>query len=178
MDTSLNPLPFPKSYWAVPGKLLAGEYPGALLPEAAGQRIAALYACGIRHVINLMEANEVNYQGQPFAPYIEQMRAQGAEPVGWERFAIRDGAIPTQKLMAQILDAIDAATARGGTVYVHCWGGKGRTGTVIGCYLIRHRLAAPEDALEMITRLRKNIQPFQDSPETAEQRAFVRAWKE
>ena len=84
MNPTSPPLPFHKSYWVVPGKLLAGEYPGALQPEAAEERIQALYACGVRHVINLMEDHEVNNQGQAFAPYIEQMRAQGAEPVANE----------------------------------------------------------------------------------------------
>ena len=40
--------------------------------------------------------------------------------------------------MASILDAIDAALDGGKTVYVHCWGGVGRTGTVVGCWLVRH----------------------------------------
>jgi predicted protein tyrosine phosphatase len=160
---------------------MAGQYPGAPQPDEAGRRIAALCACGVRHVINLMEAEEVNYQGQPFAPYIEQMRALALKSggmVGWSRYAIRDGSIPTQAVMEQILDEIDSATAQDRTVYVHCWGGKGRTGTVVGCYLIRHNLATPQSALETITRLRSAIRPYQPSPETEEQRAFVRSWKE
>ncbi|MBA3406233.1 MAG: dual specificity protein phosphatase family protein [Gemmatimonadaceae bacterium] len=26
----------------------------------------------------------------------------------------------------------------GHSIYVHCWGGVGRTGTVVGCYIVRH----------------------------------------
>ena len=36
------------------------------------------------------------------------------------------------------LDAIDAELAAGGLVYVHCWAGCGRTGVVVGCWLVRH----------------------------------------
>lgn len=43
---------------------------------------------------------------------------------------------PTVDQMRAILDAIDRAA--GSIVYVHCWGGHGRTGTVAGCYLVRH----------------------------------------
>jgi hypothetical protein len=177
------PLPFPQSYWVVPGKLMAGQYPGWPQPDEAGRRITALCACGVRHVINLMEANEVNDQGQPFVPYIEQLRACAAAAesdgqVGWSRYPIRDGSIPTRAVMHQILDEIDLAIDQGRTVYVHCWGGKGRTGTLVGCYLIRHHLATPQTVLEAITRLRAAIQPFQPSPETEEQRAFVCSWKE
>jgi protein-tyrosine phosphatase len=37
------------------------------------------------------------------------------------------------ELMTTILDAIDESMTAGKPVYVHCWGGMGRTGTVIGC---------------------------------------------
>lgn len=33
----------------------------------------------------------------------------------------------------RILDAIDARLEAGKSVYVHCWGGIGRTDTVAGC---------------------------------------------
>lgn len=181
MEPDFPSIPFPKSYWVAPGRLLAGEYPGALEPDQAEPRIAALFACGIRHIVNLMEAEEVNSQGLAFAPYIGRMRqiaAEHGEQIGWTRFAIPDGSIPAPALMRQILDTIDEAAASGRPVYVHCWGGKGRTGTVVGCYLIRHKLATSDTALGEITRLRQNIRPFQESPETEEQRAFVRAWRE
>ena len=40
--------------------------------------------------------------------------------------------------MAGLLDAIDTAMRDGKTVYLHCWGGVGRTGNVVGCSLVRH----------------------------------------
>ena len=36
------------------------------------------------------------------------------------------------ELMTAILNAIDESMTAGKPVYVHCWGGAGRTGTVIG----------------------------------------------
>lgn len=51
------PTPFPRSYWVVPGKLLAGYYPGAKDPNEAKEKITALLNAGIRHFINLMEAD-------------------------------------------------------------------------------------------------------------------------
>ena len=45
--------------------------------------------------------------------------------------------LPTAGQVMQILDDIDATRAHCGAVYVHCWGGVGRTGTlVIGCWLL------------------------------------------
>ncbi len=178
--SKLYDIPFPKTYWVIPGKLLAGEYPGAMEPDQANPRLFRLFDCGIRHVVNLMEINEVNHQGQPFLPYDRQLQAYAAgfgQRVICNRFPIRDGGTPSKILMQEILDDIDSGISAGRPVYVHCWGGKGRTGTVIGCYLIRHNLASGETALEQITNLSRKIQPYQESPETDEQRDMVRSWK-
>ena len=39
--------------------------------------------------------------------------------------------------------------------YIHCWGGVGRTETVVACWLLRHGLAAPEVVLKKLTWLRR-----------------------
>ena len=79
--------------------------------------------------------------------------------------------------MKSILDEIDATIASGGKVYVHCWGGRGRTGTVVGCWLIRHNVAVPGRAVQEIQRLRAGTPDAHlQSPETREQVAFVQGW--
>lgn len=179
--SALPPLPFPRTYWVIPGQLMAGLFPGAPLQTDARPRMQALFNCGIRHIINLMEEDERNYQGQLFTPYFEDFQAAAAEQgeaVTFARYAIRDGGVPTPALMKAILDDIDRSLAAGKPVYVHCWGGKGRTGTVIGCYLARHGLASGSAILERITALRQAIQPYAESPETDEQRRFVLSWRE
>ncbi len=177
-------IPFSRSYWVVPGRLLAGPYPGDLQPDNAARRIFALLDCGIRRVINLMEANAVNHQGQLFVPYADHLHtlavAQSAEigeQVSWTRYAIPDGGIPSQELMHLILDDIDTSLAANRPVYVHCWGGSGRTATVVGCYLIRHNLATAENILARIKQLRQDVFPYKESPETDEQREFARSWE-
>ena len=83
---------------------------------------------------------------------------------------------PTQEEMAGILDTIDAALDAGHTVYVHCYGGIGRTGTVIGCYLVRHGMSG-EEALEEIAGLRQGTPDgWKRSPETEPQRQMVQNW--
>src|SRR6476661_8703202 len=59
-----------------------------------------------------------------------------------QRFAIPDVSVPSEPLMRATLDHIDAELAANRGVYVHCFGGIGRTGTVIGCWLLRHGLAS------------------------------------
>ena len=76
------------------------------------------------------------------------------------------------------LDAVDTALAAKRNVYVHCWGGIGRTGTVVACWLQRHG-RSPDEALKELARFWQNVakrhrQPR--SPETDEQIAWVRSW--
>jgi hypothetical protein len=73
------PLPFPRSYWVVPGKLLAGCSPGAKDPIDATGKITALLNAGIRHVINLMEPDERDRSGQLFVPYENLLERTAAD---------------------------------------------------------------------------------------------------
>ena len=47
--------------------------------------------------------------------------------------AIPDMGIPSLPAMRQLIDDLCMASP---IVYIHCWGGSGRTGTVAGCYLV------------------------------------------
>jgi protein-tyrosine phosphatase len=78
--------------------------------------------------------------------------------------------------MREILTTIRTSTERRDPVYVHCWGGIGRTGTVVGCWLIETG-QANDDALAAIASLRTSIRKCRTmSPETEEQATYVRNW--
>lgn len=175
----VSSIPFQRSYWVVPGKFLAGFFPGSDDPAIAAKQLRALAASGVRHVVNLMEESEEDHSGRPFVPYAEPLAGYGAESgaeIICNRFPVRDLNIPTVEEMRRILDAIDAAIERDAPVYVHCWGGKGRTGTVVGCWLVRHGVAGDgEEALRMIGKMRAGIAG--PSPETAAQIEMVRSWR-
>ena len=74
-----SPVPFPRSYWVIPGKLLAGFYPGAKDPKEATAKLTALINSGIRHVINLMEPDERDISGHRFVPYADLMESIAAK---------------------------------------------------------------------------------------------------
>ncbi len=139
--------PIPSSYWVIPGRFVAGEYPGAREPAQAVERLRRLLGAGIDCFIDLTEADSHLTKYATWA--VEEGRRQGVT-VGHERHAITDWSIPdTPAHMERTLDAIDGALADGRMVYLHCWGGVGRTGTVVGCWLVRHGMSG-EEALAQI----------------------------
>ena len=142
--------------------------------------MAAIVGAGVTHVISLMESGELDRSGKPFSSYQPLAREAAADRPAPEftRHPIRDLDVPTAEEMRATLDRIDAVRAAGGTAYVHCWGGRGRTGTVIACWLVRHGLATPANAVAHLqTLLGPDYLPSGQTPETDEQRAFVAAWK-
>lgn len=170
-------LPFKRCYWVEAGKLLAGCYPGSEDAGEADTKLGGLVESGIGTVINLMESDETSWSGKPFRPYqdrIAELGKQSAINVQYLRIPIRDTHIPTFEEMQTILDAIEEGILRGNGVYVHCWGGKGRTGTVVGCHLIRKGLATPENFVDVIRELRGPDAQTGASPENSTQIRFVR----
>jgi hypothetical protein len=165
------------SYWVVENRLLAGAYPGSPDPDEHRKKVQRLLDAGVRTFVNLMEEDETNYQGQPFAPY-DGVARELCPSARCIRFAIKDLSIPSKSLMAAILEEVDRSTADGPAAYVHCWGGVGRTGTVVGCWLLRHGLANATNVHDVLMELRKQDRERGQkiSPETAEQQRFVRQW--
>jgi hypothetical protein len=117
--------PRDRCYWVVEGQLLAGAYPGS--PDAREQLVWAqsLWNANMRTFISLMEANEKNNAGDPFAPYarpLETFARASNQAATFFRLAIEDLGAPRADLMAQVVHAIDVS-AEGRPVYLHCFGG-------------------------------------------------------
>lgn len=55
---------------------------------------------------------------------------------------VRDWTAPTQEQIDRVIDFIGGALASGEAVAVSCGAGYGRTGTVLGCYLVSKGLPA------------------------------------
>ena len=159
-------LPIRSSYWAADG-LLAGEYPGALDRADAARRLRAFADRGVTVFVDL------THPADGLEPY-EGLLAPPARRLG---HAIMDMGTTTIPHMERILDDIDAALSNGSGVYVHCWGGIGRTGTVVGCWLMRHGLDEG-DPIRRIAELRRDVgDAWMPSPQTSAQCAMVTGWK-
>ena len=170
--------PMENSYWVIPGRLAAGEYPGHPRAAVAARKLRTLLQAGIGHFIDLTEEDEGL---EPYAEIATREAARLDSEVVHARHAIVDMSVPASpRETAGILDAIDAALDDDGTVYLHCWGGAGRTGTVLGCWLVRHG-STGEEALARIADWWRGVDKayrLPHSPQTAQQCAYVRNWAE
>src|SRR3954471_12280768 len=166
--------PIANSYWVIPGRLLAGEYPGSSSRSDAMAKLQRLLAAGVTSFVDLTEDHELPAYERLLPDLTEQ-------PIRHRRLAITDHSIPeSHARMAQILDLIQEEMSAGRCVYVHCRAGIGRTGTTVACHLIRTGLSN-EAALERLQALwkacgRSMHWPF--VPETQEQIDFVREWRD
>jgi hypothetical protein len=173
-NTNLRPIP--ESYWVQPGQFLAGEHPAKFNEELTRKRLDALIEADFDTFIDLTHASETF----PYANILlEEAQAYNME-TAHHRFPIGDFGLPTPKMMNAILDKIEESLQAERKIYLHCWGGIGRTGTTVGCYLVRQGKTA-EQALEQLAALWREVPKSQvhpRSPETEEQVNFIRTWAE
>jgi Polymorphic toxin system, DSP-PTPase phosphatase len=142
------------------GRLIAGRHPCAWGSENAPLEVRDLVGAGVTLFLDLTQSGEL----EPYASLV-------VPPARYLNLPIRDFSVPTRDGLVATLDEIDAELDAGGIVYVHCWAGCGRTGVVVGSWLVRHG-ADPNDALQRIADARGL-----GCPQTLEQRLVVLDWR-
>ena len=167
------PRPIPNSYWATPS-VLGCEYPGARTAALAHAKLKALLDAGITDFFDLTEALELT----PYEPWLQELANQKGIVVRYQRYPIRDVDVPTPAILEGVLAALADTVAAGRKAAVHCWGGVGRTGTVLGCYLVRAHQVSGAEALASIAREWQGVEKSHRVPRSPETAAQCRMMEE
>ena len=168
----------PQYYTVEEGRLYAGEYPGSLAPEVAHERLQHLVDLGIRTFVDLTTTDDGL---EPYSGALHQLAKESGLSLRRIAMPITDMGVPrSPAVMREILDAVKGAIDQSPAVYIHCWGGIGRTGTVVGCWLRETGLGS-EQALAQVQHLYATHMPkvksHPESPQTPAQKNYVRNWK-
>jgi RimJ/RimL family protein N-acetyltransferase/protein-tyrosine phosphatase len=173
-DYALRVAP-PRTYWVVPGRLLAGVYPADPGEPDPGAFLRELLRSGIETFIDLTQEGE-NGTVPYLALLAEEARRLKVTP-SYFNSPVPDFGVPGQREMRTILDQIHAALAAGSRTYLHCFAGRGRTAAVAGCYLIETGLTA-DAALAVLRQNRSGTdhdgEPY---PAAKKQQEIVRRWE-
>jgi hypothetical protein len=82
--------PNQNTYWVVPHKFLAGEYPGNLDPVKARKKINEFLQVGVRHFVDLTEPREL----VPYDSILSEQALHAKITATYQRFPIRDVSVP------------------------------------------------------------------------------------
>lgn len=164
--------PLNQSFYTGIEHVYAGEYPGDKDEEKARAKIQQMILFGVRHFVDLTGFWELR-------PYVHLL------PTGTThtRFPIQDCGVPNSvddvyRLLNKIKDLLKQDD---GIVFIHCWGGVGRTGTIVACY-IAEEMENPTFETVM-KRLRDSFLEMPKAahrvtPDTKEQEEFIRKYIE
>ena len=196
-----------KANWLIPGRVMCGHYPGGCPSDeydrvSQAMRLARIRDSGICTFVCLQselppqdspwpeggipkQGDRVKFATNNFTNY----RADAEVPVGGSQSVYCDATflhygmpdLSTAKsveVLDEIVRDIEARLIDGDGIYLHCWGGRGRTGLVAACLLgALYTDISAEDALERVQTYYDLRQPSpKKSPETEEQRQQVRDW--
>ncbi len=155
-----------RNSYKVDERIYAGEYP-ATSNEALGRKELARFTnFGITHFIDLTESGELS-------PYFQWL----PKNCTYIRHSIKDCSTPSSlhevtELLESITDIIKKD--KSAKIYIHCRGGIGRTGTIVGCYyamLLKSYALADNILQKQFSECPKSA--YRKTPETLEQRQFI-----
>ncbi|MBR3455373.1 MAG: DUF1810 family protein [Bacteroidaceae bacterium] len=158
--------PITNSY-KVNEQIFAGEYPRNKDLESSQTKLKQFETFGITHFIDLTEEGELGAYSDMLHPGATHLR-----------FPIRDVSVPksmegVHKLVDYIIDTVSSDPSA--KVYIHCWGGVGRTGLIVGCLLAQLCKLDYKDALSKLEELFNDCpkSEYRTTPETADQHQFI-----
>ena len=155
-----------RNSYKVDERIYAGEYPATSNYTLGRRELKRFTDFGITHFIDLTDGGELS-------PYSQWLPSSCV----YTRFAINDCGTPSSmetvtELLATIVRTIK--NDKEAKFYIHCRGGIGRTGTIVGCYyalLLKDYNLAISLLQRQFSQCPKS--EFRRTPETIAQRQFI-----
>ncbi|CAM9444571.1 unnamed protein product [Discosporangium mesarthrocarpum] len=193
--------PTMESNWVLPGKLLVGAYPASIDDEQHAHLLCAILLEGVSTFVCLQQeylevgVTEAMWKtGEAIRPYyddvlkllcrLQELRKKdplvypsiaAPEKAEFVHFPIVDCNIADDTKVLRLAVQLSCRVASGEVMYLHCWGGHGRTGTVVSIMLhLMYGLGAKEsmERCQFVHDVRRV--PIQvGSPQTESQRQQV-----
>ncbi|GBG32722.1 Hypothetical Protein FCC1311_089472 [Hondaea fermentalgiana] len=185
--------PTDESNWVIPGRLMVGAYPAEADDQSHDALLNAILECGVTTFVCLQaEYNHYAPATAPIRPYIRdafrlcQMRERearqkspnevcAASKLGFLHLPIVDCKVTGDEVVRALAEALCWRLVSGEVIYLHCWGGHGRTGTLVAVMLGMLYKISKSEALKR-TQLYHDCRscPLQvQSPQTFSQRMQV-----
>jgi hypothetical protein len=192
--------PTAESNWVLPGVLLVGAYPASNDDEAHAQLLRSILELGIGTFVCLQKEYQPHVSermwrtGKAIRPYIQDakqmllandgmrqtsgpcvLRMVEANKLDFVHFPIVDCACAEDANVLDLARNLVARLFRGEVLYLHCWGGHGRTGTLVCIMLhLMYKLNAQQAMLrcQKVHDMR-NFPIDVGSPQTVAQREQV-----
>jgi len=123
--------------------------------------IAKIKANGVTNVVTLVSKEEL--ENKNLSMFFDEMQKAGLEVY---HSPIIDFGLPSEGQMDSIMAYVQSCVDNNKNVLIHCMGGYGRSGTVMGCYA--HKYLNVDDPINYVREIRG-----EDAIETEEQEAFV-----
>lgn len=155
-----------RNSYKVDERIYAGEYPATSNETLGRKELSRFVKFGITHFIDLTEGGELS-------PYSQWL------PSGctYTRFGIKDCGTPrSMQEVTELLETIISTikSDKNAKIYIHCRGGIGRTGTIVGCYyamLLKNYTLANNLLQKQFSESPKST--FRRTPETLQQSQFI-----
>lgn len=186
--------------WLIPGRLMLGRYPfvsPVYCPSLSDghAQLRSLLEVGINTFVCLQ--SELPPQDAPwpsqgiavpgfqgaFQPYGAAACEGAEEELRFLHSPIADLGTPGLAELSALVRDLKQRILRDEKIYLHCWGGRGRSGVVGACLLgALDDTLSPQEALDAVQRgyslraSRLDVGALSRSPQTPEQRDFVLRW--
>lgn len=193
--------PHDESNWVIPKKLIAGAFPGYTVDSENTESLIRLLNCGVNRFVCMQEeydplAKESEWRGtgtmyrknlilRPYFADVERiLQTKTDRPTlktdvveaAFDHCPIKDGGIVADEIVFDLAKKLVDAIRNGDVIYLHCWGGHGRTGVMVCLILhLMYGLNADESLhrCQLLHDIRKCYIAV-SSPQTFEQKEQVR----